>query len=236
LSLLAIVLLIVTVIFITVAVALVLLGKIALFMLLGLGPLFICMALFNFSSALFTGWLRTCAQYALVPVIVYGILGFLLTLMNQTITNLGSITDTSSGMTVIAPFLILCGVGTALVPLSLTIAASIAGGHSLQMVQAYRSPFGLVGRGAWEGGAFGLRQAQRYLGGPSGGGGGPSGGGGGNTLGPGSNTAQSGAGSNRPQSAGAEQVAGALIATRAAQLRRMEQQAEAEEVAAQQIS
>jgi type IV secretion system protein VirB6 len=107
LSLLAIVLLIATVIFITIAVTLVMIGKVALFVLLGVAPLFIAMALFNFSSVLFTGWLRTIAQYAIVPVIVYAILGFLLTLMNQTIQNLGSITDVSSGMTVIAPFLIL---------------------------------------------------------------------------------------------------------------------------------
>ena len=86
-------LLIAAVVFITIAVSLVLVGKIAFFVLLGLGPLFIAMALFNFSSVLFTGWLRTCAQYAIVPVVVYGILGFLLTLMNSTITNLGSITD-----------------------------------------------------------------------------------------------------------------------------------------------
>ena len=88
LSLLAIVLMIATIIFVAIAILYMLVGKIALFLLLGLAPLFIAMALFNFSSALFTGWLRTCAQYALVPVIVYGILGFLLTLMNQTIANL----------------------------------------------------------------------------------------------------------------------------------------------------
>jgi type IV secretion system protein VirB6 len=134
LSLLSIVLLIAAVAFIVVAITLVMVGKVALFMLLGLAPLFITMALFNFTSTLFTGWLRTCAQYAIVPVVVYGILGFLLTLMNSTITNLGSITDTSSGMTVIAPFLILCGVGCLMLPLSLQIAASIAGGYALRDV------------------------------------------------------------------------------------------------------
>ena len=90
LSLLAIVVLVVTVIFVTDRHALVIIGKVALFILLGLGRLFIAMALFDFTSALFSGWLRTCAQYAIVPMIVYAILGFLLTLMNQTITNSGS--------------------------------------------------------------------------------------------------------------------------------------------------
>ena len=154
LSLLAIVLLIAAIVFVTIAVSLVLMGKVALFVLLGLGPLFIAMALFNFTSVLFTGWLRTCAQYAIVPVVVYGILGFLLTLMNSTITNLGSITDVSSGMTVIAPFLILCGVGSALLPLSLQIAASIAGGYAL------RDIIDVPGRaqGAWRLGETGDRR------------------------------------------------------------------------------
>ena len=147
LSLLAIVVLAATVIFVTVAIALVIVGKVALFILLGLVPLFIAMALFEFTSALFSGWIRACAQYAIVPMVVYAILGFLLTLMNQTITNLGTITDVSSGMTVIAPFLILCGVGTFLLPMSLSIAASIAGGHVLQAPWA-SAPIGWGGMAA----------------------------------------------------------------------------------------
>ena len=70
-------------IFVALAITSFLVGKIALFILLGLAPLFIAMALFEFSSALFSGWLRTCAQYAIVPAIVYGVLGFLLTLMTR---------------------------------------------------------------------------------------------------------------------------------------------------------
>ncbi|MEK4032029.1 type IV secretion system protein [Methylocystis sp. IM3] len=203
LSLLAIVLLIAAVVFITIAVSLVLVGKIALFVLLGLGPLFIAMALFNFSSVLFTGWLRTCAQYAIVPVVVYGILGFLLTLMNSTITNLGSITDASSAMTVIAPFLILCGVGSALLPLSLQIAASVAGGYAL------RDVIDLQGRaqGAWRlwRDWRGNDYRQTALPPPSGGG---------YSIGPGGATVQ------RGYDPRAEQVAAALIESRAAQLRR----------------
>ncbi len=107
LSLMAIVLVLLTVIFVALAITYVLVGKIALFILLGLAPLFIAMALFEFSSALFSGWLRTCAQYAIVPAIVYGVLGFLLTLMTATVNNLSGITDVSSGLTVIAPFLIM---------------------------------------------------------------------------------------------------------------------------------
>ena len=207
LSLLAILLLIAAVVFITIAVSLVLVGKISLFVMLGLAPLFIAMALFNFSSVLFTGWLRTCAQYAIVPVMVYGILGFLLTLMNATITNLASITDVSSGMTVIAPFLILCGVGSALLPLSLQIAASIAGGYALRdlidVQGRARSAWRIWRDGRLSGNGY------RQVAPP------PPGNVGGYTIGSGGATVQRGA----SYDARAEQVASALIESRAAQLR-----------------
>jgi len=109
-------------------------------------------------------------------------------------------------MTVIAPFLILCGVGSLLLPLSLQIAASIAGGYAL------RDIIDLPGRaqGAWR-----LWRDRRLSGGgyrqaalppPTGGG---------YTIGPGGATVQRGA-SYDPR---AEQVAAALIESRAAQLR-----------------
>jgi len=215
LSLLAIVLMIATIVFVAIAVLYVLVGKIALFLLLGLAPLFIAMALFNFSSALFTGWLRTCAQYALVPVIVYGILGFLLTLMNQTIANLAGVTDISSAMTYVAPFLVLCVVGSAMLPMSLTIAASIAGGHSLAGVDysaatlGRRMGFGMAWQGLSIGSAFlgGAALRQLGLGSPGG------------NPGARQNTVQSGAGGGARSDPAAEQVMGALIETRAADLR-----------------
>jgi type IV secretion system protein VirB6 len=218
LSLLAIVLMIATIIFVAIAILYVLVGKIALFLLLGLAPLFIAMALFNFSSALFTGWLRTCAQYALVPVIVYGILGFLLTLMNQTIANLAGVTDISSAMTYVAPFLVLCVVGSAMLPMSLTIAASIAGGHSLAGVDygaatlGRRMGFGMAWQGLSIGGAFLGGAALRQLGLRSAGG----------NAGAGQNTVQSGARDGARSDPAAEQVMGALIDTRAADLREID--------------
>jgi type IV secretion system protein VirB6 len=140
LAILGLVLILLAVVFVSVGITLVLIGKVALFVLLGMAPFFISMALFGFTSSLFTGWMRTCAQYAIVPLIVYGILGFLLTIMNAAITNLASITDLSSGMTLFAPFMILCVVGIGLVPQSLSIAASIAGGHALHLFNPLR-PF-----------------------------------------------------------------------------------------------
>jgi type IV secretion system protein VirB6 len=165
LYLISAIILVTTVIFVALAVTFVMVGKVALFILLGLAPVFIAMALFQFSSPLMSGWLRTCAQYSIVPVVVYGMLSFLLNIMQATITNVGSITDVSSGLTVIAPFLILCIVGTIMVPQSVSIAASIAGGHALRnplsaktwagflaMPRVAATGAGYAGRGAAAGG------------------------------------------------------------------------------------
>jgi type IV secretion system protein VirB6 len=176
------------------------------------------MALFDFSSTLFTGWLRTCAQYAIVPMLVYGILSFLLTIMNAAITNVGGITDISSGLTVLVPFLILCVVGTVILFQAMPIAASIAGGSSLY------NPFpGMVSNAVRD------YRMRRFLASSRGVAGvpmlpaPPSGGGGPATITQGGNTISPGPGSGYASSSyaspAAEQVAGALLATRYAQYR-----------------
>jgi type IV secretion system protein VirB6 len=218
LALLAIIDIIAVTIFVAVAITMVMIGKVALFVLLGLAPLFIAMALFDFSSSLFTGWLRTCLQYAIVPVIVYGILAFILTVMNAAVTNITGITDFSSGLTLLAPFLILCVVGVVILLQALPIAASIAGGAPLY------NPFPGAVSGATRGYLF--RRALRS--GRAGDGFGPPllpapvSGGGSSTITQGANTISSGGRGDEPNyynSPAAEQVAGALLASRVAQYR-----------------
>jgi type IV secretion system protein VirB6 len=119
----------------------------------------------------------------------------------------------SSGLTVIAPFLILCIVGTVMLPQSLSIAASIAGGHSLQ------NPFyGLATRGLRDYAYWRVARGWRNGGGarsepPA--------------LPPAHATITQGAATISPGAGGrdfsadprAEQVAGALIEARVAQAR-----------------
>ena len=118
-------------------------------------------------------------------------------------------------MTYVAPFLVLCVVGSAMLPMSLTIAASIAGGHSLAGVDysaatlGRRMGFGMAWQGLSIGGAFLGGAALRQLGLGSAGG----------NPGAGQNTVQSGAGGGARSDPAAEQVMGALIETRAADLR-----------------
>ena len=219
LALLAAIVIIAVTIFVSVAITMVMIGKVALFVLLGLAPLFIALALFDLSSSLFTGWLRTCLQYAIVPIVVYGILSFVLTVMNAAVTNVTGITDFSSGLTLLAPFLILCIVGVVILLQALPIAASIAGGAPLF------NPFPGVIAASYRG-----HQLRRYVAYGRGGGAAgpallpaPSGAGGSATIAQGSNTISPASGSSGLSgyysSPAAEQVAGALLASRVAQYR-----------------
>lgn len=219
LGILGLIVIVMTIVFVAVAITLVLVGKIALFILLGLAPLFIAMALFEFSSPLFSGWLRSCAQFSIVPAIVYGMLGFLLTLMSNTITNLASVTDVNSGLTVIAPFLILCVVGTAMLPQALGISAAIAGGHSLH--NPFPSPGSAVRSYMWwrylrnnqrGAGGGGTRDERPALPPP------------GATVSPGGASISRGYDNREFSDPGAEQVMGALIDTRTAQYRAINRQ------------
>lgn len=131
-QILAYIVLIVAGVFVAAAVFLVILGKIALFVLLGLAPIFIAFALFQISVPMFDGWMRSCMQYAVIPLIVYGILGFYIVLLKTTLDDMSnSVEDLSTALTVVAPFLLMCGVGYFLTYQSLAIAQGIAGGSRL---------------------------------------------------------------------------------------------------------
>jgi type IV secretion system protein VirB6 len=139
LAILSYVILIIAILFIAFAAFLIVFGKIALFVLLSLAPLFICMALFQITSHLFNGWMRSCAQYALIPVIVYAFLGFFLVLIQTTITNIQATTvNSTTALTVISPFLLMCLIGFFLLSQILNIVHGIAsGGAMLRASGAY---------------------------------------------------------------------------------------------------
>jgi type IV secretion system protein VirB6 len=97
-----------------------------------LAPIFTAFALFQISVPMFDGWMRSCMQYAVIPLIVYGILGFYIVLLKTTLDDMSnSVADLSTALTVVAPFLLMCGVGYFLTYQSLAIAQGIAGGARL---------------------------------------------------------------------------------------------------------
>ena len=188
--------------FVAYAAYLIILGKMALFILLSLAPIFISMAIFGISSHVFDGWMRACVQYAIVPVIVYGFLGFFIVLLQGSLTKLSNAGGATPDMSVIGPVLVMTAIGMMLLTQTLHIAAVIAGGQSLRAA----SPGG-VGR-FWAAGARNVWRTGTFIGaGVVAGVRGASASGSGNTM----------SGSNvmgRGQSAGAAHVSAAIDATR----------------------
>lgn len=116
---------------IAVAVVLLMIGKMTMFMLLAIGPIILCFAMFNFTSHITDGWMRSLGQYALLPVIVYGQLGVMLLLLQATLNDVQGMTA-DTAMTVIAPFLLMCVVTLLVLKQSLHVAHGIAGGARLE--------------------------------------------------------------------------------------------------------
>jgi type IV secretion system protein VirB6 len=111
-------------------------ARIALAMLLAIGPVFIVFALFSGTRGLFVGWLRGLVMTAITPLFVVVGGGLMLELMVPVIAGL---TDglTINGQAAIALFLIAC-VHVALMVMILKVTASMVAGWQI---------FGLAGRG-----------------------------------------------------------------------------------------
>ncbi|SDR63424.1 type IV secretion system protein VirB6 [Rhizobiales bacterium GAS113] len=119
--------------FTIVSVGVILVGKVGLLVLLGLGPFFIALALFEFSSFLAKGWATQCVGFMVLQIFMFGVLGFEVTLMSTVTSDMTASINNSSGsvgatLTLIAPFVLMMGVGFFLTKEAIVIAASISGG------------------------------------------------------------------------------------------------------------
>lgn len=110
-----------------VAVTLLIFGKMTMFILLGIGPIVLCCALFNLTSRVVDGWITSLAGYALLPMIVYSVLGFMLTLLKDRVQEINQDGFLAS-VTTLAPFVLMCVVAIFLLKQSVAIALAIAGG------------------------------------------------------------------------------------------------------------
>ena len=122
------------------AAMLIVLSKLAVAILLAVGPFFILMLIFKNSQSLFEGWLRTLLNYAVIPVFVYALLALLLTIAEEPLKYLESNTSPNDALlTPIGSFMFVCMVSVFLLMQIMNIAASITGGLSLSS----------MGAGAW---------------------------------------------------------------------------------------
>lgn len=114
------------------AAMLIILSKLAVAILLAIGPFFILLLVFNQTRSLFEGWLRTLLNYALIPVFVYALLALLLVLAESPLTALENNTSAGSNLlSYITPFMFTGIVSALLLAQIMNIAGSVTGGLSL---------------------------------------------------------------------------------------------------------
>lgn len=113
------------------------LAKVALAILLILTPLMALTFLFQPTRRLFDGWLGQVIHFALVPVLVYGILGLILAIAQQDLATLDASADHATMEDVLD--LALVGVVAVLLLAQVNrITQGIAGGISLSTLGSYR--------------------------------------------------------------------------------------------------
>lgn len=122
------------------ALALIVLSKLALAILMSVGPFFILTLMFQKTRGFFEGWLKAVVNYALVPLFVYALLALFLLIAAGPINAMMVATNGYSGTgpeppkieTVAAGFTILAFMGVILMLQINGMASSVAGGLSLQ--------------------------------------------------------------------------------------------------------
>ncbi|MCC6611683.1 MAG: type IV secretion system protein [Burkholderiales bacterium] len=160
-----------TLLLVGIALFLLVLAKLALAVLLALGPLFVMLYLFQPTRTFFDGWIRQLATFALVPVLTFGILSLMLRIIEPVTAGLVA---RGASITLIdtAQFLLIGLITAFLFTQVLSIAASLAGGfvlHASGALGLVTSPVRASGREARAFGsdllnrAAGLRTWQRSV-------------------------------------------------------------------------
>jgi type IV secretion system protein VirB6 len=120
------------------------LAKVALAVLLILTPMFALFYLFGSTKRLFEGWLGQVIHYALVPILVYGVLALILAIAQTQLEQIDANAETATFPQVLE--LALAGlVAVLLLAQILGVAAGIAVGISLTTMGAFRDSFAQLG-------------------------------------------------------------------------------------------
>ncbi len=124
-------------IFSSYAAMLIILAKLAVAILLAVGPVFILLLMFEATRSLFEGWLRTLLSYAIIPVFIYAVIAFFLVLAENPLTNLEENSTLGSAyLSAMAPFLLITVVAILVMAQVMNMSASITGGLSLSTLGA----------------------------------------------------------------------------------------------------
>lgn len=119
------------------AAMLIILAKIAVAILLAVGPIFILLLIFQNTRSLFEGWLRTLLNFAIIPIFIYAVIAFFIILAENPLQNLENNADVNAQLlTAMAPFLLISVVGFMIMAQVMNMASSITGGVSLSALNA----------------------------------------------------------------------------------------------------
>ncbi|TIW40433.1 MAG: type IV secretion system protein [Mesorhizobium sp.] len=112
-ALLAIIIIVFTLLFIGVAVAAIIAAKVLLFIILALGPVWIIMALFNYSFKFTEGFFTVTANLVVQQLLIYGFLGFYYYMVQLSVSAMegGAGTDITGKLSHVMPLLLVTLVG-----------------------------------------------------------------------------------------------------------------------------
>lgn len=160
-ALVGIVIIIFAGIFVAIALGILVLAKVALWVLLGTAPVFIACAFFNPTRNYAIGWVNQTLLYGLIPLFVYVIAAFLIAAMEPELTKI----DRMSGerqltLADFAGFIMLCIAGSFILIQVQSLAQGIVGTFATAVGEASRR---LTGRAIWFGREAVARSASSRL-------------------------------------------------------------------------
>ncbi len=145
----ALLVLVVTILAVVYITFLLMLSKLAIAVLLGVGPFFILLYLFESTKSIFEGWLRQLLSFALIPVFLYGLLALVISIVQVMSNQMLEATQSQTwGITHVGPYALVMLVTLLLTTQVTGWAAGVAGGFSLSTVNAFRGSAIATGAGA----------------------------------------------------------------------------------------
>jgi len=141
---------VVTLLMVGYATFLIAMAKVAIAVLLGFAPVMIAFMVFSATRGIFEGWLRQVINFALIPLLTYGILIFVISMASPFVNQLAI--QAQSGMTgsiEVFPFVLCCIVGFLLLLQTMGIASGIAGGMQLSTMNAIGSTLRSAAMSSW---------------------------------------------------------------------------------------
>lgn len=126
----------ITVLLTGVALLLIVLSRIAVAVLLAVGPLFILALIFNISRNIFEGWFKAIVTYSLIPLFTYLILALILLLIETPLAYLEANVEGTGFVDAMGGFVLVGAVSFILLSQVMNITSGIGGGFALSTLGA----------------------------------------------------------------------------------------------------